>query len=283
MASVDWPPGAAGRLDCEQSIASWSAPELQHLRARRQECDDVGYELFAGAAPGSCPAPGVRATTSAVIIAEVGDDMTRFPTPAHLSSWARFAPGVKESAGRKKGTGATGHGDRHLMARVLGEAAVSAARTNTFLGERYRRIARRRGKKKAIVAIAVPSWPSSGTYCPIPKPVTTTWVPATRTHASTQNVGSATTSANSRLSATRSPCNPLPDPPEYSTSPLQPIPAHCAPPGCFACPLTPPFSTQDSWPRPLDHRRTSEGSTSTGTRWAVTGPGSTVAQSWPHV
>ena len=87
-----------------------------------------------------------------MIIAEVGVDMTRFPTPAHLASWARFAPGVKESAGRKKGTGSTGHGDRYL-ARVLGEAAVGASRTNTFLGERYRRIARRRGKKKAIVAV----------------------------------------------------------------------------------------------------------------------------------
>jgi len=96
--------------------------------------------------------PGVGATAAAVIIAEVGVDMTRFPTPAHLSSWARFAPGVKESAGRKKGTGSTGHGDRYL-ARALGEAAVSAAKTNTFLGERYRRIARRRGKKKAIVAV----------------------------------------------------------------------------------------------------------------------------------
>jgi transposase len=96
--------------------------------------------------------PGVGATAAAVIIAEVGVDMTRFPTPAHLSSWARFAPGVKESAGRKKGTGATGHGDRYL-ARVLGEAAVGTSRTDTFLGERYRRIARHRGKKKAVVAV----------------------------------------------------------------------------------------------------------------------------------
>ena len=78
--------------------------------------------------------------------------MTRFPTPAHLASWARFAPGVKESAGRSKGNGATGHGNRYL-ARALGEAAVAAAKTNTFLGERYRRLARRRGKKKAIVAV----------------------------------------------------------------------------------------------------------------------------------
>jgi transposase len=96
--------------------------------------------------------PGIGATAAAVIIAEVGLDMTRFPTPAHLSSWARFAPGVKESAGRKKGTGSTGHGDRYL-ARVLGEAAAGASKTNTFLGERYRRIARRRGNKKAIVAV----------------------------------------------------------------------------------------------------------------------------------
>jgi len=78
--------------------------------------------------------------------------MRRFPTPAHLASWARFAPGVKESAGRKKGNGATGHGNRYL-AGVLGEAATSAARTDTFLGERFRRIARRRGKKRATVAV----------------------------------------------------------------------------------------------------------------------------------
>jgi transposase len=96
--------------------------------------------------------PGVGVTAAQVIIAEIGVDMSRFPTAAHLTSWARFAPGVKESAGRSKGNASTGHGDPYL-ARVLGEAAVSASRTNTFLGERYRRIARRRGKKKAIVAV----------------------------------------------------------------------------------------------------------------------------------
>lgn len=96
--------------------------------------------------------PGIGHTAACVIVAEIGLDMTRFPTPAHLASWAKFSPGVKESAGRKKGTGATGHGNRYL-ARILGEAAIGASRTNTFLGERYRRIARRRGKKKALVAI----------------------------------------------------------------------------------------------------------------------------------
>jgi hypothetical protein len=59
---------------------------------------------------------------------------------------------VKESAGNKKGNATTGHGNTYL-ARVLGEAAVTAAKTDTFLGERYRRIAKRRGKKKAIVAV----------------------------------------------------------------------------------------------------------------------------------
>ena len=102
--------------------------------------------------------PGVGVTAARVIIAEiiaeVGLDMSRFPTSSHLTSWAKFAPGVKiaESAGRKKGRGSTGHGNRYL-ASALGEAAVGSARTDTFLGERYRRLARRRGSKKAMVAV----------------------------------------------------------------------------------------------------------------------------------
>jgi transposase len=96
--------------------------------------------------------PGVGVAIAQVIIAEVGLDMTRFPTAGHLVSWAKFAPTVKESAGKKKGKNATGHGNAYL-ARALGEAAAGAAKTNTFLGERYRRLARRRGRKKALVAV----------------------------------------------------------------------------------------------------------------------------------
>jgi transposase len=107
---------------------------------------------FAAAATRLVEIPGVGTTAARAIIAEIGLDMGRFPTPAHLAAWARFAPGIKESAGRKKGSASTGHGNPYL-ARVLGQIAVSAARTNTFLGERYRWIARRRGAKRAIVAV----------------------------------------------------------------------------------------------------------------------------------
>jgi transposase len=114
----------------------------------------IGAEIapFADAVVRLDQIPGIGPDTAYVILSEMGIDMTRFPTAAHLCSWARFAPGVKESAGRRKTNGTTGHGNPYL-ARVLGEAAVSAGKTDTFLGERYRRIARRRGKKKAIVAV----------------------------------------------------------------------------------------------------------------------------------
>lgn len=122
--------------------------DLAALEAKIQEM----IAPFAAAVDKLDEIPGVGATGAHIILAEIGLDMSRFPTAAHLSSWARFAPGVKESAGRKKGSGTTGHGNRYL-ARVLGEAAVAASKTNTFLGERYRRIAKRRGKKRAIVAV----------------------------------------------------------------------------------------------------------------------------------
>lgn len=163
-----------------------------------------------------------------------GIDTQRNSSP--MASWAYFAPSVKESAGRKKGNGSTGHGDPYL-ARVLGEAAAGASRTNPFLGERYRRIARSRGKKREQSwQSAVPSWSSSGTSYPIPKSVTTTWVPTSTTHGLTQNARSATISANSKHSATRSPCSPLPDPPKPPLTATSPSRLRFAPPRCCRLP-----------------------------------------------
>jgi transposase len=107
---------------------------------------------FASAAARLDDIPGIGPVAAAIILAEVGVDMSRFPTAGHLCSWAKFSPGICSSAGKSKGNGSTGHGNRYL-ARVLGESAVVAGRTDSFLGERYRRIAKRRGKKRAIVAV----------------------------------------------------------------------------------------------------------------------------------
>jgi transposase len=95
--------------------------------------------------------PGVGVTSAQELIAELGVDMTRFPTAGHLVSWAKFAPIDRSSAGKKKGS-STGKGNPWLAA-TLGEIIAAAARTDTFLGERYHRIARRRGKRRAIVAV----------------------------------------------------------------------------------------------------------------------------------
>jgi transposase len=115
----------------------------------------------AGAGPGALvlPAaarldeiPGISAELAASIIAETGLDMTRFPTPAHLVSWAGLCPPARQSGPRTR-HGKTGQGSTYLRG-YLGQAAIGACGTATFLGERYSRIARRRGKAKAQVAVA---------------------------------------------------------------------------------------------------------------------------------
>jgi transposase len=95
---------------------------------------------------------GIGSLAAQVIIAEVGLDMGRFATPGHLVSWAKLCPRTIQSGTKQRG-GATGKGNPYLKG-VLGEAAAAASRTNTFLGERYRRIVKRRGKLKALVAVA---------------------------------------------------------------------------------------------------------------------------------
>ena len=96
--------------------------------------------------------PGISVGSAQVILAEIGTDMSRFPTPEHLVSWAKLCPRTIQS-GPVTRAGKTSKGNPYLKG-ALGEAAAAAAKTDTFLGARYRRIVKRRGKLKALVAVA---------------------------------------------------------------------------------------------------------------------------------
>ena len=95
---------------------------------------------------------GIGPGTAQVIIAEIGLDMGVSPTPGQLVSWAKLSPRTLQSGATRR-AGKTGKGNPYLKG-VLGEAAAAAAKTDAFLGERYRRLVKRRGKLKALVAIA---------------------------------------------------------------------------------------------------------------------------------
>jgi len=146
--------------------------QIEHLDTRAGELLDQipaawGIDADGTAGPGAGHSPdapvlpaiarldeiaGCGLIAARAVIAEIGLDMTVFGTPGRLVSWAKRCPQTRQS-GQKTSHGKPGKGNPWLGG-ILGEIAATAARTDTFLGERYRRIARRRGKRKAQAAIA---------------------------------------------------------------------------------------------------------------------------------
>lgn len=125
----------------------------------QKEIAELDSQISARLAPYSdvverlCEIPGIRDRVCEELIAEVGLDMSMFPSAEHLCSWAALCPGNNESAGKKKSS-RTNHGDKHLRATLV-EAAWAASRTKgTFFMERFGRMAQKKGTKRALIAVA---------------------------------------------------------------------------------------------------------------------------------
>jgi len=97
--------------------------------------------------------PGISRRTAEVVLAEIGSDMGRFATSGQLASWSGLCPGNHESAGQRR-SGRTVHGDRWLRSALVQAAWAASRARKTYLAAQYRRLARRRGRKKALLAVA---------------------------------------------------------------------------------------------------------------------------------
>jgi transposase len=126
---------------------------LDRAIARVSAVIEARTRPFAAALALLCSIPGVKQRTAEVLLAEIGADMGRFPSARHLCSWAAVCPGNHESGGKRR-SGQTRKGNRWLRAALL-QAAWAAVRVKGgYFGAQFRRVARRRGEKKAAVAVA---------------------------------------------------------------------------------------------------------------------------------
>lgn len=135
------------------------ASRLRHLDFLEAEVaclnEEVGERLgpFAEALVRLTTIPGVGQRSAEEIVAEIGLGMSRFPTAAHLASWARVCPGNHESGSKRRQT-STGQGNRWLRATLVETARGASFSKNTYLSTQYRRLAARRGSKRAALAVA---------------------------------------------------------------------------------------------------------------------------------
>src|SRR6266498_3847915 len=144
----------AGRIAAHQRFLL--TEQLCHIDALDEAINRLSAEIkermrpFAEALGRLDTVPGVGKRMAEILVAEIGIAMSRFPTAAHLASWAGMCPGNKESAGKRK-TGRTRKGNVWLRAALI-EAAHSLGRgRRTYLAADYRRLSAQRGKKKAAV------------------------------------------------------------------------------------------------------------------------------------
>ena len=138
----------------DDAIAALEAPRGAPMSATVDpETGEIipAAEAYTSAVKRISAIPGAGADTARAVIGEIGLDMAVFGTSPRLCSWAKVSPRSVQS-GRKTGRGATGKGNPYLKA-ALGQMAMGAAKTDTFLGARYRRLAKRMPKAKALAAL----------------------------------------------------------------------------------------------------------------------------------
>jgi transposase len=126
---------------------------LQSAEERiRQEVENIADPFVPEAVKLLDTIPGVGETVAQIIVAEIGVDMERFPSDHDLASWAGMCPGNNESAGKRK-SGKTTKGSRYLRAALVQAAWAATHQKGTYLAAQYKRLVKRMGKKKALVAV----------------------------------------------------------------------------------------------------------------------------------
>jgi transposase len=145
----------AQRWILAELLAQYDHVEVALQRAEeriRQEVETSADPFVPEAVQRLDTIPGIGETVAQIIVAEIGVDMERFPTDHHLASWAGMCPGNNESAGKRR-SGKTTKGSRYLRAALVQAAWAASHQKGTYLAAQYKRLVKRMGKKKALVAV----------------------------------------------------------------------------------------------------------------------------------